>query len=69
MTAIGIEYDPIMQGFFEFFDGFSVGQDIIEIVHDMHSGIAAQTVEDMRQRTALDKAFQVGLGFSGLLPP
>ena len=69
MTTVGIEHEPITHGLFEFFDGFSIDQDIVSVVHDMHFGIAAQTVEGMRQRAALDKAFQVGLGLSGLLPP
>ena len=46
MAAVGIERHLIAQGLFEFFDGFSLGHEIVGVMHNVDSGIAAQPIED-----------------------
>ena len=50
MAAVGIERHLVAQGFFERFDGFSLGHEIIGVVHDVHFGIAAQPIDDALPR-------------------
>jgi hypothetical protein len=46
MSAMRIEGHLIAQDLLERFDGFWLRQDIVDIVHDVHSGIAAQPIND-----------------------
>jgi len=47
MSAVWKERHLVAQRFFERFDGFSLGQEIIDVVQDVHLGIATQPIHDV----------------------
>src|SRR4029453_14352142 len=64
MSAVWIERHLVAQRLFERFDGFSLGQEIIDVVQNVHFGIATQPIHDGCERASLEKAFRVRLGIS-----
>jgi len=46
MSAVSIERYLVAQRLFERFDGFSLDQEIIDVVQDVHFGVAAEPIHD-----------------------
>ena len=69
MSTVWIERHLVAQRLFERFDGFSLGQEIIDVVQDVHFGVAAQPIHDGCQGASLEKAFRVRLEISRMLLP
>ena len=46
MAAVWIKRHLVAQGFFERFDGFPFGHEIVGVVHNVDFGIAAQPIND-----------------------
>ena len=57
MAAVWIEHHLLAQGLFESFYGFSLGHEIVGVMHDVNFGIAAQPIDDACQRSALYETF------------
>ena len=69
MSAMRIESHLIAQDLLERFDRFSLRQDIVDIVHNVHSGIAAQSIEDASQGAVLNEGIQIRPRIAYLLLP
>ena len=54
MAAVWIQLHLVAQGFFERVDGFPLDHEIVNVVHDLHSRIAAQPGQDALQGASLD---------------
>ena len=46
MSTIWIERHLVAQRLFERFDGLSLDQEIIDVVQDVHFGVAAEPIHD-----------------------